>query len=434
MQQIYNCPNCKAPVVYGQSTCGNCGVPLDWGMVKQPPPSHTQQNIGQQQVWGQQTYACPNCNAPVVYGQSACGNCGVALDWGMVQQTPEQSRMRKSNQYQKQNMYSKIIAMLKKKRLSGIKLPLIAVLFIVIVGGGIFFALNGESFFKPSSEPPIDQTTASTSTEFKKPPSIKSFSAEPKKIIRGQKANLSWNVSEATSVSIDQDIGTVPSSGTQEVAPDTTTTYHLTASNNAGPVSESVVITVTEPPEPAITSFTASSTSINAGESVTLQWKIARASYVNIDQGIGIVTSSGSKVVAPTKTTTYTITAKNADGDATKSITITVAASGLPVIESFTATPSTITVSDNSTLEWNVSGATSISIDQSIGNVLESGSKIVSPAETTTYILTARNNAGSVTAEVTVAVASGEPEIVSFSASAYSSGSSTLNCKRCRRA
>jgi len=374
-------------------------------------------------------YTCPNCSAPVVYGQSACGNCGVALDWGAVQQTSAQNRRRKANQHQQQNMYGKIMAMLKKKHLSGIMLPITAVIFIAIVGGIIFFALNSDSLFNSSNEPSEGQTTASTSTEFKKPPSIKSFSAEPKKIIQGQKAELSWDVSGATSVSIDQGIGTVPSSGTQEVTPDITTTYHLTATNSAGPVSESVVITVNEPPEPAITSFTASLNSINAGDSVTLEWKIARASYVNIDQGIGIVTSSGSKVVTPTKTTTYTITAKNADGTVSKSVTITVAASGLPVITSFTATPSTITVSDNSTLVWDVSGATSISINQNIGNVLESGNKRVSPAETTTYIITARNNAGTVTAEATVAVTSDEPEINSFTASPtniYSDEFSTL--------
>jgi hypothetical protein len=415
MQQMYTCPNCQAPVVYGQSACGNCGAALDWGLVQQTPlPSDAQQDLGPQQMEEPQIYACPNCMAQIFYGQSACSNCGAPLDWSELQQTPGQ---RKSSQYQQQKMPSKTTAMRKKKRLLGINMPIMVLIIVVLVGGGIAFALNSDSFFASSSKPPDDQSPAGASTEFKKPPAVNSFSAEPSTITQGQEAALSWDVSGAASVSIDQDIGTVSSSGTQTVSPDTTTTYHLTATNSAGPVSASFTITVKEPPEPAVTSFSASPSSIAAGESATLQWKVARASYVNIDQGIGIVTSSGTQVVTPTKTTTYTITATNAAGAATASTTITVAASGAPVINSFTADPATIEISEDSTLEWDVSGATSISIDQDIGTVLESGTKKVYPAETITYTLTARNNIGSVTASATVAVASGEPKIISFEAS-----------------
>ncbi len=415
MQEMYACPNCKAQVVYGQSACGNCGVALDWGLVQQtPPPSYTQQEPDAQQMGGQQIYACPNCKAQVVYGQSACSNCGVPLDWSDVQQTPGR---RKSNQYQQQKMRSKTTAMRKKKRPSGITIPLMVLIFVVLVGGGIAFALNSDSFFTSSSKPSGDQSTAGTSTEFKKPPAVNSFSAEPSTITQGQETELSWDVSGATSVSIDQEIGTVSSSGTQTVSPDTTTTYHLTATNSAGPVNASVTVTVKEPPEPGITSFSASPSSIAVGEPATLQWKVARASYVNIDQGIGIVTSSGTQVVTPTETTTYTITATNAAGSATATVKITVAVPGAPVINSFTADPVTIDVDEDSTLEWAVSGATSISINQDIGNVLSSGTKVVYPTETTTYTLTARNNIGPVTASATVTVASGKPVIVSFTAS-----------------
>ncbi len=77
-----------------------------------------------------------------------------------------------------------------------------------------------------------------------------------------------------------------------------------------------------------------------------------------------------------------------------------------PVISSFTASPSTITIIGGSTsLSWSVSGTPSptLSINNSVGSVT-GASKSVSPTITTTYTLTATNSAGSATKQVTVAV------------------------------
>ncbi len=76
------------------------------------------------------------------------------------------------------------------------------------------------------------------------PPVIAEFSANPTEIISGESATLLWNVTEATTVSIDQGIGNVPVTGTQLVLPITTTAYTLTATKNAGIVTKAVVITV----------------------------------------------------------------------------------------------------------------------------------------------------------------------------------------------
>ena len=74
-----------------------------------------------------------------------------------------------------------------------------------------------------------------------------------------------------------------------------------------------------------------------------------------------------------------------------------------PIISSFSASPSSITTGESSTLSWSVSDAETISINQGIGTV--TGASItVSPTTTTTYILTATNTAGSVTASFTVTV------------------------------
>jgi hypothetical protein len=89
----------------------------------------------------------------------------------------------------------------------------------------------------------------------------------------------------------------------------------------------------------------------------------------------------------------------------------------LPLIASFTALPASIAPGGSATLRWVVTGATSLSIDQGIGLVTGTNSAVVTPAQTTTYTLTAQNSAGaSVTSQAQVTVAP-LPSILSFTAS-----------------
>jgi len=78
----------------------------------------------------------------------------------------------------------------------------------------------------------------------------------------------------------------------------------------------------------------------------------------------------------------------------------------VPIINAFSASPSTIITGDNSTLSWSVTDATSVTIDHGVGTVALLGSTVVNPTTTTTYILTATNGAGSVTAQAMVMVSS----------------------------
>lgn len=75
-----------------------------------------------------------------------------------------------------------------------------------------------------------------------------------------------------------------------------------------------------------------------------------------------------------------------------------------PVITSFTADSTTITEGESVGLSWVVSDASTVMINQGIGNVALSGSTSVSPITTTTYTLTATNSSGTITAMVTIAV------------------------------
>jgi len=74
----------------------------------------------------------------------------------------------------------------------------------------------------------------------------------------------------------------------------------------------------------------------------------------------------------------------------------------VPVIQSFSAAPSSVAQGQSSILSWSVTGATSLAIS-GVGSV--SGSSYsVTPASTTTYTLTASNAAGNATRSTTVTV------------------------------
>jgi len=87
-----------------------------------------------------------------------------------------------------------------------------------------------------------------------------------------------------------------------------------------------------------------------------------------------------------------------------------------PTINSFGASPSTIASGGSSQLSWNISGATSISINQGVGTVTGTSTS-VSPVTTTTYIITATNQGyATSTASATITV-SASPTAVRKSSS-----------------
>jgi streptogramin lyase len=199
----------------------------------------------------------------------------------------------------------------------------------------------------------------------------------------------------------------------------------LVVSSNDG------IIQITAPYQvPVISSFTANPTSIGLGQSSALSWNVSGATSLTIDNGVGAVSpvTAGSKSVSPATTTTYTLTATNLAGNVTQTVTLNVVPNPvLPVINSLTANPTSIGLGQSSALSWNVSGATSLTIDNGVGAVspVMAGSKSVSPATTTTYTLTATNLAGNVTQTVTVNVVPNQPLTVSMGVGTTGSPSSS---------
>lgn len=80
-----------------------------------------------------------------------------------------------------------------------------------------------------------------------------------------------------------------------------------------------------------------------------------------------------------------------------------------PVINEFSAEPSSIERGQSSTLKWSVANAEQMSIDNGVGTVQANGSRSVYPNDTTTYTLTASGPGGNTTKSVTVTVAAPPP-------------------------
>ena len=140
-------------------------------------------------------------------------------------------------------------------------------------------------------------------------PRIVRFTAEPNLIGQGDKSTLTWTTENATSVTIST-LGTVPVNGTQDVKPQATITYVLTATNQTGSITATARVRVI--PAVKITSFTANpAISPGPGSPVVLTCKADNATKVDIqpNNGQGTTAGSSSTQVFPQQDTTYTCTA-----------------------------------------------------------------------------------------------------------------------------
>ncbi len=148
--------------------------------------------------------------------------------------------------------------------------------------------------------------------------SISNFTTNQNYINRYSSATLNWNTSNCSSVNI-SDIGNVNNYGSQQVYPIYSTRYTLTAhGSNGSTQTRSVYITVNSnyynnynnsyTPECYISSFSSNRTQVNSGSPVTIIWNTNNCNNIYISN-IGNLSTSGSKIVYPTDSTTYTLSA-----------------------------------------------------------------------------------------------------------------------------
>lgn len=181
---------------------------------------------------------------------------------------------------------------------------------------------------------------------------------------------------------------------------------------------------------PSVT-LSATPTSINAGQSVTLTWQSSNATSVTITATAGSSTrtitttsqASGTVKDSPMATTTYAAVATGSGGSSLpQTVKVQVAAENVPQVSSFTASPTSIASGQTVTLTWATTNATSVTITATAGastrpittSSQASGSVTDAPTVNTTYTATATGPGGNSTpVSVSVQIAAA-PQITQF--------------------
>lgn len=260
-------------------------------------------------------------------------------------------------------------------------------LYLSLASIGIFVMGNGTLTFAKGPQPTAN------------------ISADRTIIQAGEAVILTWSTQKADSAEIDNGLGTVALNGTMKIFPSVTTTYTITAFTSGGnTVADSVTITISTGPPPPTLVFAADPDTISPGGASTLSWTSTNTDTVSIDNGIGVVQINGEITVSPLETSNYTISATGPGGTVSETVQVTVEAQkGPSVTVTLDASPISIQTGSSTTLSWESTKAIRANIDNNIGEVPVDGTLNVSPAETTTYTITAFDRKGN-TATTTVLV------------------------------
>lgn len=184
-------------------------------------------------------------------------------------------------------------------------------------------------------------------------PRIEGFSVKPLRVTRGDGSVLTffWRTANASVIELDG-VGTVAPSGTQQLAaPEQSSEFALRVRNAAGEevvrkvrveVVEPVVAAPPTPPPPlptaapgaevqngsappVIESFKTSALELTQGQKLILSWKVTNASSVRIPTlSPDPLPAQGSRVVVPRASSTYTLQATGAGGQAQQSLQVSV--------------------------------------------------------------------------------------------------------------
>lgn len=255
--------------------------------------------------------------------------------------------------------------------------------------------------------PPPASVPSTANPSAQATPVITRFDVTPASLAPGGSATLQWEVANAGTVTIDQGIGAVPSSGNRFITPASTTAYKLTATNQYGnsTATTQVIIAVASTSGgpiynlPYVAVLTVQPLNTIADHPILLSWDVQNAFDVVIDPGFLVIPVKGSsKFNAPRFTTTYKLTATNDQGPILATTTLTISGSmptsETPVINYFTSNPYVIHKGDKAMLSWQTVDGSAVSIDKGVGIVAGEGTVQVSPGETTTYTMIVTNPSG----------------------------------------
>lgn len=141
-----------------------------------------------------------------------------------------------------------------------------------------------------------------------------SISVSPTALNSGNSAVLNWSTSGNVSSSYISSIGSVSNSGSQTVWPSGSTTYTMTVYGQNGQTNTCTAYVTMNTQSNLYCSIVASPSSIASGASTVLAWTATGATSASLSDGIGSVSTSGTRSVSPASSRTYTLTITDAQG------------------------------------------------------------------------------------------------------------------------
>lgn len=207
-------------------------------------------------------------------------------------------------------------------------------------------------------------------------------------------------------------------------SPTQTTTYSAVATGVGGNSSpQTTKVQVIQPVPPTIAQFSVSPSTVNSGQTTTLTWATENATSVTITPAVPVsedtaaLPTSGSAVVPISSSTTFSLTATGPGGSVgPQTVTVTV-----PFTLALSASPNTIAPGQSSTLSWQVSNGTPVSLSITSGSgdpvcspcALPQGTAAISPSATSTYTATAvLSGTNSIAQATTVTVSAAKAGVI----------------------
>jgi len=226
------------------------------------------------------------------------------------------------------------------------------------------FKLIAERAGQPASERTVSVTVTPLETT-----RILTFTAEPAEVEEGGASRLSWVTENAETVQLfagtdEIDIlGQGPAFGAVDVHPTVSGTYRLVASKGEQIDEKTVQVRVKGFPN---ASFEISPSPIDFGGTATATWSTEEAETVSIADAFGnpmeggSVDASGTRVIHPSMTTTFTLTATGPTGKVAR---VTDVVEVRPAVLGFARVGTEpVGVGDVVELTWETGGATSVEL------------------------------------------------------------------------
>jgi len=223
----------------------------------------------------------------------------------------------------------------------------------------------------------------------KSPPTIASFTTSIGLLTNATPARLTWSVSGAARLQIDQRVGDVTLLSYADVLPQETTTYTLTATSYFGYTATAAVKVGVSDAAPSIAYFHADAARLEGGQPLTLSWEVSRDAHEVSITGLGKVPPSGKRVLDQRQAQTFVLTAASFFGPKSQAQVAVDVSRGAPQIHRFQAGSTMFREGLETTLAWSVTGAERVLILPEGWEVPASGSRTVRPVRSTRYVLQA---------------------------------------------